>query len=124
MSIIFNHFHLNDLFSRLHLDAHGDIYEDFEGKFYSHASPFARIMERGLVKKLFTIGVRGIPNHHRDQMKKYGVECVEMRHYTPSLPFVFDTPLYLSIDIDAIDPAHAPGVSHWEPGGFTSREVS
>jgi len=79
-------------------------------------------MEGELVKK-FTIGVRGIPNHHRDQMKKYGVECVEMRHYTPSLPFVFDTPLYLSIDIDAIDPAHAPGrqsLGTWRlylPGG-------
>ena len=47
-----------------------------------------------------------------------------MRHWTPARRLELgDAPVYLSLDLDALDPACAPGVSHHEPGGFTTREV-
>jgi arginase len=46
-----------------------------------------------------------------------------MKDFDPLRQYHFDGPVYVSLDIDAIDPAFAPGVSHHEPGGFTTREV-
>ncbi|MBL7865050.1 MAG: agmatinase [Cyclobacteriaceae bacterium] len=107
----------------LHLDAHADLYHDFEGNPYSHASPFARIMEAGLAKRLIQIGIRTLSTHQREQAKKFGVEIIEMRYWRDDHKFSFDGPVYISLDMDAIDPAFAPGVSHHEPGGFTVRQV-
>ncbi len=50
----------------LHFDAHPDLYDDFEGNPYSHASPFARIMENGLAKRLVQVGIRTLNQHQRD----------------------------------------------------------
>jgi arginase len=107
----------------LHLDAHPDLYEDFDGNPYSHASPFARIMEKKWAKRLVQVGIRTMNTHQREQAKRYGVEVIEMKNFTSELKLKFDGPIYLSLDMDAIDPAFAPGVSHHEPGGFTTREV-
>ena len=107
----------------LHLDAHPDLYDNFEGNKYSHACPFARIMEEGLAKRLVQVGIRTMNLHQREQANRYGVEVIEMKDWQSSIRFQFDGPVYLSFDMDAIDPAFAPGVSHHEPGGFTSREV-
>lgn len=107
----------------LHLDAHPDLYEDFEGNRYSHACPFARIMEEGLAKRLVQVGIRTMNAHQRAQADKFGVEVIEMRDWKADRQFKFDGPLYVSLDMDVIDPAFAPGVSHHEPGGFSSREV-
>ncbi len=106
----------------LHFDAHPDIYENFQGNPNSHASPFARIMEQRLVKRLVQVGIRTFTTHQRDQVKKFGVESIEMRDVTPNLQLEFDGPVYISFDIDALDPAFAPGVSHREPGGLTTRQ--
>lgn len=110
-------------FSILHLDAHPDLYENFENNPNSHASPFARIMEEGLVHRLVQVGIRTLTSHQQAQAKKYGVEIIQMKHWHDDHVFTFDGPVYLSLDIDAMDPAFAPGVSHHEPGGFTSRQV-
>ena len=107
----------------LHFDAHPDLYDDFEGDPLSHASPFARIMERGLAKRLVQVGIRTLNGHCREQAKKFGVEIVEMRSFTPDAVPIPDAPLYVSIDLDALDPAFAPGVSHHEPGGLSVRDV-
>lgn len=107
----------------LHFDAHPDLYADFDGKPRSHASPFARIMEHGLVRRLVQVGVRTLNAHCREQAAKYGVEIVSMADFTPAAVPVLDGPLYISLDLDGIDPAEAPGVSHPEPGGLTVREV-
>ena len=109
--------------SILHFDAHPDLYDAYEGNRRSHASPFARIMEAGLVERLVQIGVRTMNGHQREQADKFGVEVVEMRNWHDDLTFDFDTPVYVSFDMDCLDPAFAPGVSHWEPGGFTTRQV-
>jgi arginase len=109
--------------SILHFDAHPDLYDQFEGSRRSHASPFARIMESGLVERLVQIGIRTMVGHQREQAKKFGIEVVEMKDWRDDLIFSFDTPLYISFDMDCLDPAFAPGVSHWEPGGFSTRQV-
>ena len=107
----------------LHFDAHSDLYDDFEGDPHSHASPFARIMERGLARRLVQVGIRTQSRHLREQAERFGVEVVEMRDFAPDRVPVPSGPLYVSIDLDGFDPAYAPGVSHHEPGGLSVRDV-
>jgi len=107
----------------LHFDAHPDLYDDFEGDPLSHASPFARIMERGLAKRLVQVGIRTLNAHCRQQAERFGVEMVEMRGFAADMVPIPPPPLYISIDLDALDPAFAPGVSHHEPGGLSVRDI-
>lgn len=109
--------------SILHIDAHADLYDNFEGDRYSHACPFARIMEEGLCRQLVQVGIRTLNPHQRDQAKKFNVEVHEMKDWSLDKLPRFDHPLYISLDMDGFDPACAPGVSHHEPGGFTARQV-
>lgn len=107
----------------LHFDAHPDVYDDFAGDPLSHASPFARIMERGLARRLVQVGIRTANAHCREQAKRFGIETIEMRNFTPDRVPIPPAPLYISIDLDALDPAFAPGVSHHEPGGLSTRDI-
>jgi agmatinase len=107
----------------LHFDAHPDLYEDFEGDPLSHASPFARILERGLAARLVQVGIRTLNGHCRQQAARFGVEIVEMRNFAAGEVPIPAAPLYISIDMDALDPAYAPGVSHHEPGGLSVRDI-
>jgi agmatinase len=107
----------------LHFDAHPDLYAEFEGDRYSHACPFARIMEDGLAQRLVQAGIRTMNGHQRDQAERYGVAVIAMRDWSDDLPLAFDGPLYVSIDVDVLDPAFAPGVSHREPGGMSVRQL-
>lgn len=107
----------------LHIDAHPDIYHAYQGNMRSHASPFARIMEERLADRLIQVGLRSVNDHHRQQFARFGVEVVEAAHCGGSLRFDLKTPVYVSMDIDALDPAFAPGVSHREPGGLSTRQV-
>lgn len=110
-------------FDILHIDAHGDLYDDFEGDKFSHACPFARIMEDQLTSRLVQVGIRTLNPHQREQVLKYQVQCVEMKDFSLSRIPSFTRPVYISLDLDAFDPAYAPGVSHQESGGLTPREV-
>ena len=117
---------LREIYPRLSViqfDAHPDLYDEFEGSRYSHASPFARIMEAGLADRLVQIGIRTANGHQREQAHKYGVEMVEMRRWSDDLDLKFNGPVYISCDLDAFDPAFAPGISHQEPGGLTPRQA-
>lgn len=107
----------------LHFDAHPDLYDDFEGDPHSHASPFARIMEQGLARRLVQVGIRTLNRHCREQAERFGVEMVEMCDFSADRVPIPSGPLYVSIDLDALDPAFAPGVSHFEPGGLSTRDV-
>jgi agmatinase len=107
----------------LQIDAHGDLYDDFEGDKYSHACPFARIMEAGLAQRLVQVGIRTLTTHQREQAERFNVDIREMKSLAISDIKEFEHPLYISLDIDGIDPAFAPGVAHPEPGGLTSRQV-
>ncbi len=109
--------------SVLHIDAHADLYEEFEGDRFSHACPFARAMEEGLVDRLVQVGIRTLTSHLRSQAERYGVEVIDMRAWSEGIRPEMSGPVYVSLDLDALDPAFAPGISHWEPGGFSVREV-
>ena len=107
----------------LHIDAHGDLYDEFEGDRYSHACPFARILEECHGVTLVQVGIRTLTPHQREQVAKFGVNCIEMRHFAAGARPAVDGPVYLSVDIDGLDPAFTPGVSHREPGGLSVRDV-
>ncbi|MGH9835809.1 MAG: agmatinase [Blastocatellia bacterium] len=109
--------------SILHFDAHPDIYDEFQGNRFSHACPFARIMEEGLVERLVQVGIRTATGHQREQIERFGVEVIEMKDWRDDWPIDFDTPVYISFDLDGLDPAFAPGVSHREPGGLSTRQA-
>ncbi|MGH7581012.1 MAG: agmatinase [Gemmatimonadales bacterium] len=107
----------------LHLDAHPDLYHEFQGDPYSHACPFARIMEERLADRLVQVGIRTMTGHQREQAERFGVEVIAMRSWRDGTPLRFDMPVYLSLDLDVLEPGLAPGVSHREPGGLTVRQV-
>jgi len=109
--------------SILHFDAHPDLYDELDGNRLSHACPFARIMEEGLVERLVQVGIRTMTDHQRQQVERFGVEVIEMRDWRDDWPIDFDTPVYISFDVDGLDPAFAPGVSHREPGGLSTRQA-
>lgn len=107
----------------LHIDAHPDLYDELDGNPFSHACPFARIMEHGLVSRLVQLGIRTMNAHQAAQAARFGVEVHPMRSWRPGTDLRLSGPLYLSIDLDGLDPAYAPGVSHHEPGGLSMREL-
>lgn len=107
----------------LHFDAHPDLYHDFQGNRYSHASPFARIMEENLAQRLVQIGIRTVNAHQREQIERFGVAVFGPHEWESALALEFDSPVYISFDIDGLDPAFAPGVSHREPGGLSTRQA-
>jgi agmatinase len=112
----------------IHFDAHPDLYDNFENNPYSHASPFARLMEKGKVKSLTQVGIRTFNKHQREQAKRFNVNVIEMKDFS-ELQFQqhvlnsLSEPLYISIDLDVLDPAFAPGISHHEPGGLSTRQL-
>ncbi|MEX2269915.1 MAG: agmatinase [Vicinamibacterales bacterium] len=107
----------------LHVDAHADLYDEYEGDRYSHACPFARIMEEDLCARLVQVGIRTLTPHQRDQIARFGVDAIEMQHFAGGARPAVNGPVYLSVDLDGLDPAFAPGVSHREPGGLSVRDV-
>jgi arginase len=107
----------------VHFDAHPDLYNEFQGSRFSHACPFARIMDERLAKKLIQIGIRTMVPHQREQAECFGVEVYEMRQLPALQPLELAGPVYISFDIDVLDPGFAPGISHREPGGMSVREA-
>lgn len=107
----------------VHFDAHPDLYEDFGNNRYSHASPFARIMEEKLVARLIQVGIRTLNAHQREQAAKFDVEIFRMGSEVNLAEMEIAGPVYVTVDLDVLDPAFAPGVSHREPGGMSVREL-
>jgi arginase len=126
--------------SVLHIDAHGDLYDEFpafapdgasarlrsvpgQRDRYSHACPFARAMEEGLIGRLVQVGVRTQTAHLRAQAARFGVEVYGMDRWAEAPVEALPGPVYVSLDLDGLDPAFAPGVAHPEPGGLSTRDV-
>jgi agmatinase len=110
----------------LHLDAHPDLYDSFDNDPHSHASPFARIMEENSASHLIQLGIRTLNQHQREQARRFGVEMITMRAGLEAMVAAarrLEGPVYLSVDLDVLDPAFAPGISHPEPGGLSTREL-
>jgi arginase len=107
----------------LHIDAHMDMHEQLKGDRYSHASPFARALDDGCIAKLVQIGIRSASLEQRARAAKFEVLSLGADGIDQIPSSFFEKPMYLSIDLDGLDPAFAPGVSHPEPGGLSTREL-
>ena len=107
----------------VHVDAHPDIYDDLDGNPLSHASPFARSLEAGCMSHLVQLGIRTATPHQREQGERWDVTMIGARDLDRFDPAALSGPIYLSVDLDGLDPSVAPGVSHHEPGGMTVREL-
>jgi arginase family enzyme len=80
-------------------------------------------MEAGLVKRLVQVGIRTMVRHQREQAEKFGVDVVEMGDLPAYAKLKATGPVYITFDMDVLDPAFAPGISHREPGGMLVREA-
>jgi arginase len=109
--------------SVVHIDAHPDMYDDLDGNPLSHASPFARALEDGCMTTLVQLGIRTATQHQVEQAARWNVTMLTPRQLDRFDPVALQGPIYLSVDLDGLDPSCAPGVSHHEPGGLTVREV-
>ncbi|MFI5208887.1 MAG: agmatinase [Gemmatimonadales bacterium] len=107
----------------LHIDAHPDLYPEYEGDPFSHACPFTRAFEEGLVDSLVQVGIRTLNPVQREVAARFRVRSLAPEEWHAPLPLDPEMPLYLSFDLDGLDPAYAPGVSHREPGGLSVREA-
>ena len=121
----------------IHFDAHTDLFDGyFEGFKFTHGTPFRRAIEDGVLnpEKTIQIGLRGSAYDFSD--REYGEnkgvrlmdieEAVELgtkKVMEEARALVGDDPVYISFDIDCIDPAFAPGTGTPEVGGFTTREA-
>ena len=120
----------------VHFDAHLDTWDTYFGAPYTHGTPFRRAREEGLFldDASMHVGIRG-PLYSRDDLKEdadLGFKIIHCHDFqTQSIDQIVkrikdrvgDNPLYLSIDIDVLDPAHAPGTGTPEIAGMTSREM-
>jgi len=80
-------------------------------------------MEERLAKQLIQVGIRTMNQHQRLQAHRFKVEVVEMRELPAYRRLKLRGPVYISFDMDVLDPAFAPGISHREPGGMSVREA-
>ncbi|MCO5969330.1 agmatinase [Actinoallomurus soli] len=120
----------------VHFDAHLDTWDTYFGAEYTHGTPFRRAVEEGILdtEALSHVGTRGplygkkdLQDDHRlgfgihtaADLLRRGVDEIADRLRTR----VGDRPVYLSVDVDVLDPAHAPGTGTPEAGGLTSREL-
>src|SRR2546430_5173914 len=76
-----------------------------------------------LFRSLVQVGIRTMNATQRTQAERHGVDVIDMRAWVTGRRPALEAPIYISIDLDAFDPAFAPGVGHREPGGLTVREV-
>ena len=120
----------------LHFDAHLDTWDTYFGAEYTHGTPFRRAVEEGILdtEAISHVGTRG-PLYGKkdlddDHRFGFGIVTSADVYYQGVLETVAklrqrigNRPLYISIDIDVLDPAHAPGTGTPEAGGITSREL-
>lgn len=120
----------------IHIDAHTDTWDSFQGSKFNHGAPFRRAHEEGLIdaKKTVQIGIRGAQNiadgwsySEQSGMRVMFIEEVQSRGIAAIVEearaVVGDSPVYMSFDIDSIDPAFAPGTGTPEIAGLTTAEA-
>jgi len=120
--------------SLLYFDAHPDLYESYEGSLHSHATVVSRILENTKTSsgKVCYVGIRASTKEQDNRIQQLGLTkltshdvdtkgCEEISSSAKSL--LADEPVYLSIDLDCLDPAYAPGVANPQPGGLSTRQL-
>jgi len=111
------------------IDAHPDLYPDFEGNRHSHACTISRALEMRHVASVTQLGIRTLNAAQMPQLERYRDRlhiffARDLPGELPMLSHIFKgAPVYLTVDLDGLDPAFAPGVSHPVPGGLTPRQV-
>lgn len=120
----------------LHFDAHLDTWDSYFGAPYTHGTPFRRASEEGLIdlERSMHVGIRGplygvsdLPDSERLGFATIHCADIELLGLSASVDRMCQrlgsAPVYVSVDIDVLDPAHAPGTGTPEAGGLTSREL-
>jgi len=120
--------------SLLYFDAHPDLYESYEGSLYSHATTVSRILEDKNLSAgtVCYVGIRASTNEQNERIRTLGLTsyttkdvyrrgCDAMASSIRSM--LLDQPVYLSVDLDCLDPAFAPGVGNPQPGGLSTRQI-
>lgn len=120
----------------IHIDAHTDTWDQFQGSKFNHGSPFRRATEEGLIDptKTIQIGIRGAQNSPEgwEYSEKHGMRVMFIEEVQKvgidevikeARALVGDMPVYLTFDIDSLDPVYAPGTGTPEIGGLTTSEA-
>lgn len=110
----------------IHFDAHTDLRENYEGEEYSHSTPIRKIADHIGPKNVYSFGIRSGMKEEFVWAKENGMHISMFEVLEPLkevLPTLSGRPVYVTIDIDVLDPAHAPGTGTVDAGGITSREL-
>lgn len=110
----------------IHIDAHTDLRDDYEGEVHSHATPVKKICERIGPENVYSFGIRSGMKEEFDYAKTSGMHLFKYHVLEPLqhvLPTLSGKNVYVTIDIDVLDPASAPGTGTQEVGGITSNEL-
>ena len=110
----------------IHMDAHTDLRENYEGEELSHSTPIRKIAELIGPSNVYSFGIRSGMKEEFEWAKQNGMHISKFEVLEPLkeiLPKLADRPVYVTIDIDVLDPAHAPGTGTVDAGGITSKEL-
>ncbi|WP_404330495.1 agmatinase [Mesobacillus maritimus] len=110
----------------IHMDAHTDLREHYEGEPLSHSTPIRKIAEHIGPENVYSFGIRSGMKEEFDWAKEVGMHISKFEVLEPlkeMLPKLAGRPVYVTIDIDVLDPAHAPGTGTVDAGGITSKEL-
>lgn len=110
----------------IHMDAHTDLRTDYEGEPLSHSTPIRKAAELIGPQNVYSFGIRSGMKEEFDWAKEVGMHISKFDVHKPLmeiLPKLSGRPVYVTIDIDVLDPAHAPGTGTVDAGGITSREL-
>ncbi|MBD1372018.1 agmatinase [Hazenella sp. IB182357] len=110
----------------IHIDAHADLRTDYEGEPLSHSTPLRKISERIGGQNVYQFGIRSMTKEEVMYTEEVGIHFYPFDVLAPlqaCLPQLAGRPVYVTVDIDALDPAHAPGTGTPEPGGITTKEM-
>jgi agmatinase len=110
----------------IHMDAHTDLREHYEGEPLSHSTPIRKIAELIGPENVFSFGIRSGMKEEFEWAKNAGMHISKFEVLEPLkeiLPKLAGRPVYVTIDIDVLDPAHAPGTGTVDAGGITSKEL-
>ncbi|WP_144593797.1 agmatinase [Priestia flexa] len=110
----------------IHMDAHTDLREEYEGEPLSHSTPIRKIAEHIGPSNVYSFGIRSGMKEEFVWAKESGMHISKFEVLEPLkeiLPKLAGRPVYVTIDIDVLDPAHAPGTGTVDAGGITSKEL-
>ena len=110
----------------IHMDAHTDLREDYEGEPLSHAAIIRKAADLIGPKNVYSFGIRSGLKEEFQWAKQNGMHLTKFEVLEPlkqALPQLAGRPVYVTIDIDVLDPAHAPGTGTVDAGGITSKEL-